>query len=291
MAYDFLNTTTYDQQLKDQEDMMNFISQQTASQDQIPTITDSDLVEIMGSEDDAPDQMEEVSDSEGDKMATDTFDYENEQDDNTDMQLMSFLFAEDESNNNEGAGSLLNAENTLSENTDLDWLKTKTDAVKLQNLGAPLSRYLNTLPSSLRNQLVATSGNDQEHVQNSDHYSNRAVDLRYNDEAYKYMLNDPNRKQYGVKMLNPNHGTAPHIHLDYQYGGSTLMANTPAQKHKGLNDMQYDSAVLNLTGKNTIRGLDNYQPVAVTDGSKYQILKGPNDTAKFNGKVYEQRLK
>jgi hypothetical protein len=76
-----------------------------------------------------------------------------------------------------------------------------------------------------------------------------------------------------------------------QYGGSTLVANTPEQQYTGLNDSNYNNAVLNLIGHNTIRGLDNNQPVAVTDGRKYRVLRGKHDTDTFHGKVYEQRLK
>jgi hypothetical protein len=78
-------------------------------------------------------------------------------------------------------------------------------------------------------------------------------------------------------------------YVNRQYGGM-LYANDEYSQTTGLNDPSYNNALLNLRGVNTIRGLDNYQPVAVTDGRKYKILKGPKDTAKFSGPVYEQRL-
>jgi hypothetical protein len=82
----------------------------------------------------------------------------------------------------------------------------------------------------------------------------------------------------------------PPIHEAKLQNGGTLYANDYETQRIGLNNPNFDTAVLNLKGKNTIRGLDNYEPVAVTDGSKYQVLHGPQDTAKFNGKVYEKRL-
>lgn len=78
----------------------------------------------------------------------------------------------------------------------------------------------------------------------------------------------------------------------YQFGGNnTLYADTYEQQRIGLNDPNYNTAVFNTKGTNTFRGLDSYEPVAVTDGSKYKVLHGPEDTAKFNGQVYEQKLK
>jgi hypothetical protein len=78
----------------------------------------------------------------------------------------------------------------------------------------------------------------------------------------------------------------------YQFGGNDhLVADDYETQRIGLNDPNYNTAVFNTQGMNTFRGLDSYEPVAITDGSKYQILTGPQDTAKFNGKVYERKLK
>lgn len=77
----------------------------------------------------------------------------------------------------------------------------------------------------------------------------------------------------------------------YEFGGqNTLYADTYEQQRIGLNNPNYNTAVFNTKGTNTFRGLDNHQPVAVTDGSKYKVLYGPQDTAKFTGKVYEQKM-
>lgn len=72
--------------------------------------------------------------------------------------------------------------------------------------------------------------------------------------------------------------------------GGTLYADTYEQQRIGLNNPNYNTAVFNTKGTNTFRGLDNHQPVAITDGSKYKVLYGPQDTAKFTGKVYEKKM-
>lgn len=101
----------------------------------------------------------------------------------------------------------------------------------------------------------------------------------------------------GTTTYQPNGRVKPRI---WQYGGSTskyqfggnntLYADTYEQQRIGLNDPNYNTAVFNTKGTNTFRGLDNHQPVAITDGRKYQVLYGPKDTAKFTGKVYERKM-
>lgn len=75
-----------------------------------------------------------------------------------------------------------------------------------------------------------------------------------------------------------------------QYGGNTLYATDYETQRIGLNNPNFSSAYFPMTGSNMFRGLDSYQPVAVTDGKKYQILKGPKDRAKFKGAVYEHKI-
>lgn len=78
----------------------------------------------------------------------------------------------------------------------------------------------------------------------------------------------------------------------FQAGGQEdiLVANDQASKRIGLNDQNYQRAVLNLKGTNMIRGLDNGRPVSVTDGNKHKVLHGPHDTDYFTGKVFEKAL-
>lgn len=101
------------------------------------------------------------------------------------------------------------------------WLKKKDSSVNIEGLSTRLITYLESLPESLRNKLIATSGNDSDvHDPNSKHYQNKAIDLRYDSDVYNYILKDPNFKKSGLKTLDPNHGTASHIHLqEYKTGG------------------------------------------------------------------------
>lgn len=74
-----------------------------------------------------------------------------------------------------------------------------------------------------------------------------------------------------------------------QTGG---VATTPEEQYVGLNNLAFDNLFMPLQGINTIRGLDDGNPVEVTDeeGNR-KILYGPKHTFKAKGKVYEKRLK
>lgn len=301
MAYEYLNETTFSRDLEQQDEMLNYL---TSRAEEFQTDDnfldfDSDLVEILAANSDDTPEMEDQEEGDISQPSDDgTVDVDIENFDDTDMQLLGFLFNE-QSPDPSGAGSLRDAQGVVDlENipTGLDWLKKKTSNVKFQNLNSNISKYLNTLPENLRSGLVATSGNDQDHVEDSKHFSDNAIDLRFNKQAYDFISKDPVLQRLGLKVLNPNHGTAPHIHLESnkpqtkKYGGNTLYAETEATQRIGLNNPNYNSAILDLVGQNKIRGLDNHQPVAVTDGNKYKVLYGPQDTATFKGKVYEKRL-
>lgn len=96
--------------------------------------------------------------------------------------------------------------------------RVKNSSVNISNTDAPLLSYLNTLPAELKNQILITSGNDSDvHVKGSKHYEGKALDLRYNPDLYNYIVNDPNRNKYGITTLDPNHGTAKHIHIQENY--------------------------------------------------------------------------
>lgn len=290
MAYEFLNETTFTKDLAQQEELLHQIQDRmlprTEPAEYDDTPLDTDIVEILEQEDTEEEPEKEPVDQ------NDSFDFEQEDMTNDDMEILGFLFQKP--SRSEGAGTMTSANGAVShinsEPMSLGWVKTKSPKVNISNVGSPISKYLESLPQNLRERMVATSGNDQQHAKGSRHYQNKAIDLRYDKELYDYINNDPNRKKYGLNLLNPNHGTAPHIHLDYQYGGDVLNAISNKQLKTGLNDPNYNSAVLNLQGTNTIRGLDNKQPVAVTDGTKYKILRGPDDTEVFKGNVYETRL-
>lgn len=96
--------------------------------------------------------------------------------------------------------------------------KIKSEKVNIADIHNNLTYYLNTLPENLKEKVLITSGNDQGHSTKSRHYQNKAIDLRLNPELYDYMKTDPNRLKYGITLLDPNHGSAPHIHLSYGDG-------------------------------------------------------------------------
>lgn len=103
----------------------------------------------------------------------------------------------------------------------LGWLNTKDNSVNISGTSSKLSQYLNSLPQNIKNELLATSGNDSDvHMKDSKHDLGKAVDFRFNKDAYEYMLNDPLFKNMNLHIPNPNHGTAPHIHLEErEFGG------------------------------------------------------------------------
>ena len=118
--------------------------------------------------------------------------------------------------NNDSMGAISIVENHTYNNYDLSWLKTKNDNVNIKNTSLKISQYLNSLPPQLKAQALATSGSDGVgvHSKNSKHFSGNALDLRYNKNLYNYIINDPIFKRAGLKILNSNHGTAPHIHIE-----------------------------------------------------------------------------
>jgi hypothetical protein len=288
MAYEFLNETTYSNDPLATGELFNtLLSSTEPGEQEEEEFHDTDLIEILDNMDEEDvasigQESEEVDEEEDDDV-----------DGMIDPELMAYLFEEMPATEMEG---LRNANTVISDLPDvptgINWLKKKTNAVNIGGLSPTISKYLNTLPDHIKGSLVATSGNDDDvHKPDSKHYSNKAIDLRYNKEAYNYILNDPTFKKLGLKMPDSNHGTAPHLHIEeMKHGGRTLIADSEKVQRIGLNNPNFNTAFFPLKGTNTFRGLDNNQPVAVTDGSKYKILVGKNDTAKFKGNVYEQKL-
>lgn len=107
-------------------------------------------------------------------------------------------------------------------NQNLSWLPVKDKSVNIGSTNSQLVKYLNQLPTEVRQRLLATSGSDSPsvHAENSKHGEGKAIDLRYDKGAYDYIANDPNLQAMGLTVLPPNHGTAPHIHIQTkQFGG------------------------------------------------------------------------
>lgn len=284
---DYLNETTYTKDLEQQQEMADLMQRmaETAPGEGLDDGFDDGIFETLGAEITQSNPEDEEDQAVEEQLSS------LDDDDGSDMAVLSAIFQNSDYQpfQSRPLNNYSDIQNVVGD-VDLNWLKKKTNGVKLDRLNGNISKYLNTWPQQLREQAVATSGNDDQHVEGSEHYQNNAVDLRYNDDIYNYIQNDPKAKQYGISLLNPDHGTAKHIHLQTKQAGGELYADTPETLRRGLNNPSYNSATLDLKGTNTIRGLDNYQPVAVTDGSKYQVLTGPQDTTKMTGKVYEQRM-
>lgn len=222
MAYEYLNETTFSNDLESQQDIINQLlsnQEQPNQYTDFEEIGDPELTEIV-EEQEEENNLEDLE--EEPNAEEEPFDYEIDGDpDDTDIQIMNYLLGE-QTVPNEGAGSLINTQTYYSDP------RPQQVAPRPTRTGRP-----------------------------------------------RIWLPEEEQK-YGGRS--------------YQTGGDTLYATTPETQRIGLNDPTYNKAYMNLRGTNTIRGLDNKQPVAVTNGSKYQILKGPKDTASFTGPIFEQRL-
>lgn len=326
-GFDFLHSTTYDPQLEQQDEIANMMASDEASQDDDPNnpedlqeIQDQDVSDLEELNDD---EHEEISDSDADKMATDTFDYENDQPDEIDYQLMGYLMGDGGSQAPQqsqrpqmqaGGGTYANAGTVYGPNSGVDTEAIRRlNSIKFSSLNSSTSKYQTPVPNTagLREQADNFIENDptarkmgitiaQYGAPAGGHSVRYAaggnVSYEYNNPANRWqtggavtgintMQQHIGKTRYnfpGMKMKMP-------IGL-HQAGGRTLYANDDQTKRVGLNNQNYQRAVLNLKGDNTIRGLDNNKPVAVTDGNKYRVLHGPQDTETFNGKVYEKRL-
>lgn len=93
-----------------------------------------------------------------------------------------------------------------------NWGK-KNSNVNVEGLNSGIISYISTLPKNLQDKILATAGSDGKHSKNSRHYSGNAIDLRFDQEVWNHIEKDPNRQKYGITLLDPNHGTAKHIHM------------------------------------------------------------------------------
>lgn len=138
--------------------------------------------------------------------------------------------------------------------TDLSWVKKKSQNVNLDGLNPSLKQYLNSLPEGLRKGVLVTSGNDDDHASDSLHYSNNAVDLRFDQNLYNHIINDNIAKRMGISTINPNHGTAKHIHLQFKQlkkGGMMTKENMKmySDKDKSEDILMFDKSTGDLMGE------------------------------------------
>lgn len=288
----------------DFNDLADMMASQAADQDNgdnnpedLEEIQDQDVNDLEEQDED----HEEISDDEADKTATDTHDFENDEPDAIDLQLMSYLMGDTQASQGQfantpsrqyGGGSLGNAGTVHSSTPSNNWLQSRVNNIKFSGFNHNRSKYAASLPqpSGQRNDETyeAIHNTAIQTIQNDPIAQRMGINIAKTGGAYS--IGYKTGGAYSVGYQYGGRYTAPGMERKKQFGGDTLYAENEGTLRQGLNNDNYQRAVLNLKGNNTIRGLDNHQPVAVTDGKKYQVLKGPHDTAQFNGKVYEKRM-
>lgn len=108
---------------------------------------------------------------------------------------------------------------TVAPSVNLEIKLKQQNNINLEGVDTRLIAYLNTLESEYQEALFLTSAKDGQHAPTSRHYTGDALDLRidknnpWEDKLFKRMMRDPIRLQYGITLLDPSHGTAPHIHM------------------------------------------------------------------------------
>lgn len=130
------------------------------------------------------------------------------------------------------------------------WL-TKYKTTPLDKLDPKIKNYLGSLPQELQNEIYITATSDGSHSKNSLHYSNKAADLRFSDKLWNYISKDPNRHLAGLTLIDPNHGSAKHIHLSNAQGTKNeFYGEIDSEGRRRIYEQQgWDLSALNRTGK------------------------------------------
>lgn len=97
------------------------------------------------------------------------------------------------------------------------WL-TKHKDISVSGLDPKITNYLGSLPPDLQQEILITATSGGKHTKGSLHYNNRAVDLRFSEKLWDYIKSDPARHEAGLTLIDPDHGTAKHIHLSNALG-------------------------------------------------------------------------
>ncbi len=152
------------------------------------------------------------------------------------------------------------------------WL-TKSKTTSLSKLDPKITDYLGTLPPHLQSKFLITATSDGRHSTHSLHYSNKAVDMRYDDELWNYISKDPKRHEYGLTLINPDHGSAKHIHLSNAkgtkkewWGEVDAEGRKKVYDTKGwdLNEITRSGNVPNTNANNVNNFLTQYEPISVS---------------------------
>lgn len=105
------------------------------------------------------------------------------------------------------------------------WQK-KDPNIDTSKLNPALTKFISGLPKELQSEVLVTDTyHSDAHSKNSRHYNNNAVDLRFSQKLYDWSLTPEGsswRKQNSITLLDPNHGTAKHLHFSFGTGAENL---------------------------------------------------------------------
>lgn len=146
-----------------------------------------------------------------------------------------------------------------------NWLK-KHKTTPLDKLDPKIKNYLGSLPQELQNEIVITATSDGSHSKNSLHYNDRAIDLRFTDKLWNYISKDPNRHLAGLTLIDPNHGSAKHIHLSQAQGTQNEFYGEidPQGRRTIYNQQGWDTSILDKRSDKTNKTISPPQAVTFT---------------------------
>lgn len=105
------------------------------------------------------------------------------------------------------------------------WQK-KDPNIDTSKLNPALTKFISGIPKDLQKEVLVTDTyHSDAHGVHSRHYNNNAVDLRFSQSLYDWSLTPEGsawRKQNSITLLDPNHGTAKHLHFSFGTGSENL---------------------------------------------------------------------
>ena len=284
------DSTSFFNQLAD-----SYISQYTQEQTQPFSAPEEDSVEPEEADDDYAQLQQDYDDLQQryDELSTQTPSLYTP--DSFDDNFLKFLFSSDL--NKKGPVTFDNPQDTpevygninFKEGVSAEGLKPKTQQI-ISGLGELVGDI--TVTSGLRSagQNASAGG-----VKKSFHLTGDAIDLRPTPGLDNFLSSEQGRKymeSQGYEIIDERnrkgHGAHWHLEPKYQFGG---VAQTPEEQYIGLNNNDYDEMYFPMQGLNLFRGLDNGQPVSLTDQmGNHKILHNNKQTAYMVGTVHEQRI-
>lgn len=169
--------------------------------------------------------------------------------------------------------------------------------VELNNLNPKMKGFLaefidQNITEDRTIDLLFTSANDSPHShgKGSKHFKDEAVDLRIansndplNDELFKNLYVGSGRKireKYGIQIIDPRHGSAPHIHLEFDpnknltptikdFNTSTTNTNTTVNNNQSIENVDPSFNPINL-GNLEENFIESFQAVVSEDKAKKQ---------------------